>query len=212
MTRIIWNDIGQKVYHAGIDRGTFYFGTIGVPWFGLVSVTESPSGGDAEPVFLDGTKVQNVPGRVDFDATIQALSAPIEFASCAGRLELAAGLYATDQPKEKFGFSYRTLIGNDVLDTNFGYKIHVVYNAMAKISDFTHTTKSGSSSVSPYSWAITTTPIMALPNKRPTSHFIFDTNRLSPDSINLIEAILYGDDDDGPRLPTLGELGTILNS
>jgi hypothetical protein len=189
----------------------FYLGTIAVPWFGLTSVTESPSGGDAEPVYLDGLKVQNIPGGVDFDATIQALSAPIEFASCAGRLELAAGLYATDQPKETFGFSYRTLIGDDVLNTDFGYKVHVVYNAAAKVSDFTHTTTSGSPSVAPYSWAITTTPITALPNKRPTSHFIFDTRRLSPDNINLIEAILYGDDDD-PRLPTLGELRTILDA
>lgn len=211
MTRITWDDTGERVYHTGVDRGMLYQGTTAVPWFGLASVTDSPSGGDAEPVFLDGQKVLNIPGGVDLDATIEAYSSPIEFAPCAGRLELAAGLYATNQPKSTFGFSYRTLIGNDVLETDFGYQIHVIYGALAKISDFTHTTKTESSSLEKYTWSLTTTSV-ALLNKRPTSHFIFDNRKLSSGNIDLIEAILYGDDSNDPRMPTVGELREILLS
>jgi hypothetical protein len=176
-----------------------------------VKVTESPIGGDANPYYLDGQVVLNIPAGENFSATLEAFAFPLEFAPCAGRLQLGAGLYASDQPKISFGFSYRTLLADDVEGTTLGYRIHVVYGATAKISDFAHETESDSVSLKTYSWLITTVPV-EVPNFRPTAHFVVDTRRVTLDTLNAVEAILYGDDNNDARLPTGIELNTLLTS
>lgn len=211
MTRAVWDDEGQHFYQTGVDRGMLYVGTVAVPWVGLVSVTEDPSGGDGQPFYLDGQKVLNVPAGEDFNATIESFAFPIEFASCAGRFQLGAGLYATDQPKTTFGFSYRTLVGNEEIGTTLAYKIHIVYGATAKLPDFSHETISDSVSAKTISFSVSTVPVQ-IPGFRPTSHLVVDTRRVTLDILNEIEAILYGDDNGDARLPTPDELVTILNS
>lgn len=211
MARVVWDKSGQRLYHAGVDRGMLYVGiSVAVPWNGLVSVTETRTGGDAQPVYLDGRKVQNIAGEEDFGATVQTFTFPIEFSGCAGRVQLAAGLYAADQPKQPFSFSYRTLIGNDVVGTRFAYRIHVVYNAIAKIDDFTHETNSASPSAKTYSGEISTVPV-ALTGFRPTSHIIVDTRKVSPDNLAAIEDILYGGFTNGPMLPSVPDLAALLS-
>jgi hypothetical protein len=182
-----------------------------VPWPGLSSVTESPDGGTANPFYLDGRKILNTTTGQDFGATIAAFGAPPEFASCAGQARISTGLYAADQPKESFGFSYRTMIGSDTAGIQFAYKVHVVYNATAKIADYTHTTDSASPSVSAYSWDISTFPV-SIKGYKPTSHFIFDTRFVQPYIIGRLEAILYGDENDDPRMPTPEEIVTLLTN
>jgi hypothetical protein len=210
MSRVTWDASGQRLFHAGVDRGMLYVGAaVAVPWSGLLSVTESPTGGDGQPYYLDGQKVLNIPAGQDFAATIETFGAPDEFAPCAGRFLLAAGLYASDQPKQTFGFSYRTLIGNDVAGTSFAYKVHIVFNALAKIADFTHTTVSETPSAETYSFDISTVPI-AISLRRPTAHVVFDSRHVSSSTLFSIEDILYGDDVDDPRLPTATELATLL--
>ena len=210
MTRVIWDVSGNHLSHVGVDRGMLYPSPVlGVPWNGLVSVTESPTGPAASPYYLDGQKVLNIPGGEDFTATIEAFATPPEFDPCVGRLGIAAGLFATDQPKVTFGFSYRTLIGNDVKGTAFAYKVHLVYNALAKTSDFTNETTSSSSSVKTRTWSVSTVPVVVA-GYRPTSHFTFDSRLIPGNTLVAIENILYGVDSTDPRIMTTTELATLL--
>lgn len=201
MTRIIWDKTGTRLFQTGIDRGMLYVGNnAGVPWNGLVSVTESPTGGDATPTFLDGQKVLNVAGGESFGATIEAYGIPIEFAPCAGWYEIASGLFATDQPKTTFGFSYRTLTGSDDEGIDLGYKVHIIFNALAKNLDFSRETITDKPSVKIHSWDITTVPL-PVAGRRATAHLIFDTRHVARENMAKIEEILYGTDTTDPALP-----------
>lgn len=211
MPRATWNDAGTRLYHTGVDRGMLYTSLFSVPWNGLVSVTESPDGGDPVPYYLDGRKVLNISASENYKGTIQAFSAPLEFAPCAGRLLLSPALYAADQPKETFGFSYRTLVGNDLAGTDYAYKVHVVYGVTGKMSDFAHETVADKVNPRTYSWDINAVPV-PVPGYRPTAHLSFDTRKNSSDVMTALEAILYGDDINDPRMPVVSELVTLLAS
>jgi hypothetical protein len=212
MTRVTWDASGQRLYQTGIDRGMIYLADGSVStWSGLVSVTESPSGGDPVPTFLDGQKVLNVPGGVNYEGTIESMSLPLSAAACAGWGILQYGLYASNQPRLPFGFSYRTLIGNDVSGTDFAYRIHLIFNCTAKASDFTHETVKDQPSVKTYSWGITAVPV-SFPGKRPTAHVIFDTRVQTPPTITAIEALLYGDDETDAVMPTTDQVALLLSS
>jgi hypothetical protein len=214
MTRVIWDDDGERLYHAGVDRGMLYVGSdipLAVAWPGLIAVTEAPEIADAQPFYTDGDKILDIPSSEDYAGTIEVVSYPPEFAPCVGRNRLSNGLYAADQPHCTFGFSYRTLIGNDLQGTDYAYKLHMVYNATAQSTGFTRATINDGRAPSSVAWSITTFPQVAY-GIRPTAHVIFDTRVVSSDAISGAEAILYGDDDDDPRIPTLAELITLLAS
>lgn len=212
MTRVVWDASGQRLYQTGIDRGMIYLedGTVST-WNGLVSVTESPSGADPVATYIDGQKVLNVPGGENYEATIESISLPVNAAACAGWGILQYGLYASNQPKQTFGFSYRTLIGNDVSGTEFGYRIHVIFNCTAKSADFTHETTSESPSVKAYNWGLTAVPV-SFSGLRPTAHVIFDTRIQTAPTITAVEALLYGDDDNDPAMPTTDQIALLLSS
>jgi hypothetical protein len=212
VTRVTWDDLDKRLYYSGVDRGMLYVGSdikFSQAWTGLVSITENPDGGDGQPFYIDGRKHLNAPAGEDYKATLEAFDAPTYFAPCAGWNRLSTGLFAVDQPRDTFSFSYRTMIGSVAAGPNFAYKIHIVMNATAQISNFTHTTTSDQRKATSHSWTITTCPV-SVPGKRPSSHFIFDTRLVSPTGIRLIENILYGDDSDDPRLPTVEEIIALL--
>lgn len=210
MPRVTWDSLGTRTFHTGVDRGMLYTDpSVAVPWPGLVSVTEAPVGGDAQPFYLDGRKVSNRPSGESFGATIEAMSAPQEFASCAGKLRLSPGLYAGDQPKPKFDFSYRTLIGNDVQGAQFGYKLHLVFGATAQVTDVTRGTINAGSAAATRSWNISTVPLTPK-GYRPTSHFIFDSRYTNVFTRTRLENMLYGDSNSDPHMPTLVEIQNLL--
>jgi len=214
MTRVVWDAPGERLYRTGIDRGMLYIDDVvpvAVPWSGLASVTESPAGGASQPYYIDGQKVLDTTTGEDFGVSIEAFSAPLEFAPCAGRLRLSAALFAADQPKKTFGFAYRTLTGNDVSGSSFGYRIHIIYNALASISDFVHTADDGKAGAKTYSWAVTTVPVF-VDGYKPTAHFVFDTRLDGGHIIDTLESVLYGDDSNAPRMPTVSELAGFLAS
>jgi hypothetical protein len=184
---------------------------LAVPWSGLASITEASDGSDPSPYYLDGQKILNLSTGENFAGTIEAFASPDEFAPCAGRSRLSTGLFAADQPRQKFGFSYRTLVGNDAVGTALAYKVHIVYNATAQVSNFVHSTLTNDPSPKTNTWAFTTFPVI-MGGIKPTSHVIFDTRRVSTDAISGVEDILYGDVDDDPRLPTMTELAALLIS
>lgn len=206
MEQLVWGGIGDLVYELGIDRGVLYVdGKDGVPWNGLVSVSESPKGGESKPYYLDGIKYLNRASPVEYTATIEAYTYPEEFAECDGTELVENGLFATAQRRKSFGLSYRTKIANDVDGLDHGYKIHLIYNASATPSQRANNTMS--ESVEPYnfSWQVTTVPVK-LDGHKPTAHYIIDSRKSPAGLLGQIEEILYGNSIQASRLPTVGEL------
>ena len=211
MARITWDDPGRRIYETGIDRGVLYPpGGSGVPWNGLTSVRIRPSGGDPQGYYLDGTKYLNVASPEEFAATITAFTYPDEFAVCDGTARVHSGLFITEQPRKPFGFSYRTRIGND-LDNNYGYKIHIVYNALAAPSDKDFETKGSSADPTDFSWDITTKP-PAFTGFRRSAHVEIDTRSANPSAISDLEDFLYGTEIQAASLPTLSQLVDIFEA
>jgi hypothetical protein len=212
MTRITWDAQGQRRYHIGIDRGMLYLndGTV-VPWSGLVSVTESPTGISPTATYLDGQKILNVPAGEGYAATIESFAMPPEFAPCAGWTEVSGALYATEQARDTFAFSYRTMTGNDLTGLS-DYKVHLVYGALAKTTNFTRASNSASPQAKTYSWNIVAAPQSFGAQIRPTAHVIFDTRDISPTTITTLEGLLYGDSTQDPSLPTTDQIALLLSS
>lgn len=205
MSRITWGDSGARVYETGIDRGVLYVGNNpGVPWTGLTSVAEHTVGGESKSYYIDGYKYLVVPSREEFSATITAFTYPDLFAQCDGSREARAGLFLTHQRRKPFGFSYRTKIGNELTD-DYGYKLHIVYNAYAAPTERTNSTIGDSVEPSDFSWEITTrAPLM--PGYNSTSHLVIDSRKTEPSVLALLEDILYGNDSDTAKLPSFDEV------
>lgn len=212
MSRISWNAPGERFFETGVDRGVLYVDlNAGVPWTGLISVSESPSGGEARPYYQDGIKYLNLSSKEEFEATINAFTAPKEFAPCDGVSALQNGLFATQQPRKAFSLSYRTMIGNDVDGQEHGYKIHLVYNALAGPSERSNNTLGDNVDPNSLSWQITTLP-PSLSGLKPTAHFVIDSRYTPAGLLKAIEDILYGSDAADPRMPLASELVTMFQS
>lgn len=206
MPRIVWAPMGERFYEMGVDRGVLYTqGNPGVPWSGLVSITESNVGGEPKPYYIDGVKYLNLASAEEFEATITAFHKPPEFEPCDGILSIHNGLFATQQPRRQFGLSYRTKIGNDLRGIDYAYKIHLVYNALASPTEKPYATFSNSSEPPTLSWPITTLPPAITGFKR-TSHLVIDSRYTDTELLTSVEDILYGDDENAARLPDPDEL------
>lgn len=209
MTRLTWGAVGQRLYEIGVDRGVLYIGDAGVPWDGLVSVDEAPTGGDARAYYVDGVKYLNLASREEFEATISAFYSPAEFDVCDGSTVLQPGLSVTQQRRQVFGLSYRTKVGNDVDSMEHGYKIHLVYDAMAAPSGRAYSTITESPEAPLLRWAITTKPIF-IPGAMRSAHLIIDSTSAPAAALLDLEDLLYGSDINPPTLPTPAEVIAIF--
>lgn len=206
MTRLLWDQAGERLYEAGLDRGVLYLSSgIGVAWNGLASVEEDMSGDTSSPAYFDGVKYLDIPQTGDFEATLSALTYPDEFLDYEGITSLGNGLYVDNQDTKLFGLSYRTLVGNDIEGVDHGYKIHILYNLTAVPNPSSFETLNDSPNPLLFSWKLAGIPQDA-PNYRPTAHVIFDSRYLNAAMFEALEAILYGDVDDDPTLPSISEL------
>ena len=210
MSRLTWGAIGERFYEMGVDHGVLYLANqIGVAWTGLTSVEEAPSGGEPKPYYIDGIKFLNIAAAEEFEATLNALFSPPEFAVCDGISAVQNGLFATQQPRVSFGLSYRTRLGNDVDGADHAYKIHLVYNALAAPSDRPNKTLGDSVDPTIFSWGITTLP-PSVTGLKPTAHFVIDSRSTDPIKLSNVEDILYGSDVVSASLPTPDELIAIF--
>lgn len=201
MAKIAWGNTGERIFEVGIDRGVLYAGGPGVPWNGLTSVAEDSSGGEVEGQYFDGIRYNNIAAFEDFAATLEAFGVPPEFEACQGNRQLAVGLFATLQPRSTFGLCYRTLVGNDVKGSDYGYKLHLVYNCMATPSGRTNKTTSNTIDPDPLQWKIDTVP-PASTTMRPTAHFVVDSTKTPIAKLTALEDQLYGTAVITPNLPT----------
>jgi hypothetical protein len=210
MTRLSWDQVGERLFETGLDRGVLYPPTgDGVPWNGLVSVSENPSGGESKPFYLDGYKYQNRSSPSDFEATIEAYTYPDEFATCMGMKYLGSGLYMGNQRRTQFGLSYRTKIGNDLVGDTKGHKIHLVYNALAAPTSQNYGTVGENPQPINFSWNLTTKPVKVSGYKA-TPTMVIDTTKLTAPLLASLESIIYGSSSAAPRLPTPTELITLF--
>lgn len=206
MTRLNWDAIGKRFFEAGVDRGVLYVaGLTPVPWTGLISVSESPSGGEATPYYIDGVKYLNVASSTEFEATISAFTYPDEFQACEGVEEVDNGLFTTQGRRETFSLAYRTMVGNDTDGPEHGYKLHIVYDALAAPTQLDYNTLGDNPSPLNFSWKITTKPAL-ISGRKPNAHFVIDSRKTPSTLLSTIEDILYGSDLEDARLPTAQEL------
>lgn len=215
MSKLVWDKTGERLYETGVDHGVLYpiqTGGVyskGVAWNGLSAVTESPSGAEASPFYADNIKYLNLMSAEEFGATIEAYMYPDEFAECDGSAEIATGVSIGQQARKVFGLSYRTLLGNDVDSNDYGYKLHLIYGALAAPSEKGYSTINDSPEPITLSWEITTTPINVAGFK-PTACVTIDSTKVDKTKLTALEAILYGSNSEEARLPLPDELITIL--
>lgn len=210
MARITWGDPGSRLFEAGLDKGVFFLGTeIGTPWNGLISVDENSEGAAPRPFYQDGVKMLNLSSAEEFTASVESFYPPLGFEVCDGTFAISNGLYATQQPRLPFSFTYRTRIGDDIEGIALGYKIHIVYNALATSGSRNRSTISDNADPQPFSWEISTLPPIVTGFK-PTSHFVVDSRFSDPVKLALLEDTLYGSDTVDSSLPTVPELIAIF--
>lgn len=209
MAKLSWGTPGERYYEAGVDRGVLFVDNVGYAWNGLTSVQENPNGGEPQPFYVDGYKYVQISSSEDFQATIEAYSSPREFGPCDGSKELYSGLTATQQKRKQFGLSYRTRVGDDLVGLDLGYKIHVVYNALAAPASKSHESVGQDIPLTTLSWEISTQPPQVT-GLKPTSHFVVDTRRAAPSDVTALEDLLYGTDSTAPTLPSVSALIAIF--
>ena len=217
MAKLVWDKTGERLYETGVKQGVLYImdaqGTYpaGVVWNGLTAVTESPSGAEATPLYADDIKYLNLMSAEEFGATIEAYTYPDEFMECDGSAVLAEGAYIGQQPRKTFGLCYRTTLGNDVSNDSYGYKLHLIYGALAAPSEKAYATINDSPEAITFSWELSTTPVNVTGHK-PTASLVVDSTKVGADKMAALEAVLYGSDSEEARLPLPDEVKTILTA
>ena len=214
MSKITWDKAGERLYETGVNKGVLYTVgtdgkyTKGVAWNGLTAVTESPSGAEATPLYADNTKYLNLISAEEFGATIEAYTYPDEFAACNGETSLIEGITIGQQARKTFGMSYTTKVGND-MDAEAGYKIHIIYGALAAPSEKAYATVNDSPEAITFSWEITTTPVEVTGHK-PTATVVIDSTKVEAGKLAALEAVLYGSESEEARLPLPDEIVSLV--
>lgn len=224
MAKLVWDKTGEHFYETGVKQGVFYpqtngAYTKGVAWNGLTAVTESPSGAEATALYADDIKYLSLYSTEEFGATVEAYTYPEEFAMCDGSAALVDGVYVGQQTRKPFGLCYKTTFGNDTEGNDHGYKLHIIYGAMASPSEKAYSTINDSPDAVAFSWELTTTPV-SVSGMKPTATIVIDSTKADETKLAALEVILYGKDpttsdgNDGvePRLPLPDEIKTLMTA
>ena len=85
MAKLVWDNVGEHLYHTGNKWGVLFVSdpTVvgsgnrlagyanGVAWNGLSTVNETPSGADENAIYADDMKYLALRGAEDFGGTIE---------------------------------------------------------------------------------------------------------------------------------------------
>lgn len=219
MAKLVWDQVGERLYETGTDHGVVYPQNAsgaylgGVAWNGLTSVSENPTGAEATDLYADNIKYLSIRSKEEFGATIEAYTYPDEFAVLDGSAELADGVRIGQQTRKAFGFCYRSRVGNDIQFEDYGYKLHLLYGCTVSPSSRQYQTINDSPEAITFSWEMTTTPV-AVTGYKPTSTLTIDSSKFTgakAANLTALENVLYGTADTEPRLPLPDEVLSILS-
>ena len=217
MSKIVWDAVGEHTFETGVRNGVLYLKdaqgaySTGVAWNGLTSVSESPEGAEATDLYADDIKYLTLMSAENFKATIEAYTYPVEFEECDGSATIANGVVIGQQSRKPFGLCYRTAIGNDTDGNEHGYKLHIVYGCQASPSEKQYSTINDSPDAVTFSWEVSTTPVN-VNGKKPTATLIIDSTKADKAKLTALEAILYGSEQQEPRLPLPDEIATLMTT
>lgn len=211
MPKLEWDKIGERLYETGVKKGVLYIKDIdgtyqdGVAWNGLTAVTESPSGAEISPLYAANIKYLSQASSEEFEITIEAFTYPEEFEQCDGSIYLTEGVKIGQRSRKLFGLTYQTLIGNDVEGIEYGYKIHILYSALAEPTESLYETINDEPEAMTFSWDITTSKINVT-GKKSIASLVIDSTKINPIKLIALENILYGDEENQARLPLPEEI------
>lgn len=217
MAKLQWDEVGKRFYETGVDRGVLYIPndqgkyTKGVAWNGLTAVNQQPEGGDDNPQYADNIEYLNLTSAEKFKASIEAYTYPVEFEECDGTRSVASGVIIGQQTRKPFGFSYRTLIGNDTQGTDHGYKIHLIYGAKASPTEKSYSTVNDSPEAITFSWSVSASAV-PVPGFKPTAILTIDSRKISKEGLAALEEALYGGDSKEPNLPLPEDIFKMLEA
>jgi len=213
---LTWDKVGERLFETGVDHGVLYtrnpagaYAT-GHAWNGLTAVTEAPSGAEATPQYADNIKYLNLVSAEEYGATIEAFTYPDAFAECDGTAMPVSGIAIGQQTRKSFGFAYRSRVGNDIVGSDFGYKLHLIYGALAAPSEKAFSTINDTPEATPFSWEVTTTPVevgtVEGTEYKPTASLTIDSTKVDADALADLETILFGSTGVDARLPLPAEV------
>lgn len=219
--KMVWDADSTRLYETGVSNGALYLRDengaypSGVAWNGLTGFTETPSGAEPTDLYADNIKYLTMRSAETLGGTLTAYTYPKEFEQCDGSASVVTGMVIGQQSRKSFGFSYKTLVGNDVDGNDHGYKIHIIYGATASPSERAYATVNDSPEAIEFSWEITTTPV-AVEGYKPTSLVTIDSTQFSTEEakarLKALEDVLYGSETADPRLPLPDEIKTLLTA
>ena len=211
MAKMEWDKTGERLWETGVEQAALFlldeagaYGN-GEAWNGLIGVTESPSGAEPTALWANDKKYGELLSTEEFGGSIEAYTYPDGFKACNGEAEIAPGVTISQQTRKTFGMAYKTLVGNDVVGTKYGYKLHLVYGAKAAVSEKANQTISDSPEAMTMSWEFSTTPV-AVEGFEPTSQLVINSNTVAPEKLAALEAKIYGSEDTEPSLPLPNEV------
>ena len=214
--KLTWDEAGTRLFETGVSKGVLYPTDSngdympGVAWSGLTSVSVSPEGGDPDPIYANGVKIAESYSFLNFSGSIEAYMYPDEFSECIGFEEPISGMRFAMQKRKRFGLIWKSMLGNDVQNIEYGYKIHILYGCMAQLSEMTYSTVNENPEYMNFSWSFSTIPAVVLSGYLPTSYIEFDSIKTDPDSLFYLEQIIYGTDWTEPRIPLPLEIRDIM--
>lgn len=214
---LVWDKSGEKLYETGVQKCVLYVldsnGTYskGVAWNGVTAITESPSGAEPTALYADDAKYLNLISAEEFAATLEAYMYPDEFGACIGEDSLTTGVTIGQQAHKTFALCYRTAIGNDQKNNEYGYKLHLVYGCLAAPTERNHQTINDSPEAETLSFSISTTPVQVT-GAKPTATVTIDSTKVDASKLTALEAILYGSSTADARLPLPDEIKTTMNT
>jgi hypothetical protein len=213
--RLIWDKVGERLFETGVENGVLYVRDVtgaypkGVAWNGLTALNEKSSGAESNKAYADDITYLDRRSKEEFGGTIEAFTYPKEFESCDGSAELVPGVKIGQQNRGTFGLVYKTLLGNDVVDTDYAYKLHIVYGATVSPSEKAYNTVNESPDEVKFSWELTTVPVEVTGHK-PTATVVIESNTIDPAKLAILEGILFGTADADARLPLPDEIASII--
>ena len=216
--KLVWDAVGKHKFETGVSKGVLYpesatvVGTYdkGVPWNGLTTVTESPSGAELTTLYADGIEYLNLLSAEKWEGTIEAYTYPDEFCACDGSASIVPGVVVHQQTRKRFAFSYQTVVGNDS-NPSAGYKIHIIYECMAQPAERAHATVNDTPEAMTMSWSVKATPV-DITGFKPSASIELDSTVIAADKMAAIEDKLYGNDTVDAAVLLPNEIATLVGA